>query len=73
MKVQWWIIKVILLENDRLLLENLSLDDRWIPPKSPRNHKSGTQVLLAPLFGPEIKIGENEGPMVDNYSDITGK
>ena len=26
MKVQWWIIKVILLENDRLLLENLSLD-----------------------------------------------
>ena len=52
MKVQWWIIKVILLENDRLLLENLSLDDRWIPPKSPRNHKSGTlgQVLLAPLF-----------------------
>ena len=50
MKVQWWIIKVILLENDRLLLENLSLDDRWI--QSPRNHKSGTlgQVLLAPLF-----------------------
>ena len=39
MKVQWWIIKVILLENDRLLLENLSLDDRWIPPKSPRNHE----------------------------------
>ena len=61
MKVQWWIIKVILLENDRLLLENLSLDDRWIPPKSPRNHKSGTlgQVLLAPLF--EISISIKEG------------
>ena len=51
MKVQWWIIKVILLENDRLLLENLSLDDRWIPPKSyPATIGTLGQVLLAPLF-----------------------
>ena len=41
MKVQWWIIKVILLENDRLLLENLSLDDRWIPPGHPATIKVG--------------------------------